>query len=202
MLVVRKMLFKKNNTEFWLVAGLGNPGLQYEKTRHNVGFMAADKIAEKYSVQLSKHKFDAVYGDFKIGENRILLAKPKTYMNNSGKAILALSTFYKVPKERIIIMHDDVSLDVGKLRIRRKGSHGGQNGMRDIIEVIGTDEIARIKIGVGQKPNPQYDLADWVLGKIPADDIPVLDKTLDNSVKAVAEIINRSIDSAMNKYSK
>lgn len=194
------MSFLKNKSDCWLIAGLGNPGLQYENTRHNAGFMAVDRLCGQYGVTLNKHKFDAIYGDFKIGESRIFLAKPQTYMNNSGRAVSALSQFYKIPPARIIVLFDDISLDVGKLRIRRKGSAGGHNGIKDIIELLGTDEIARIKIGVGERTNPDYDLADWVLGKIPAEQLPTLEKALENAAKAAAELITRGIDSAMNKY--
>lgn len=194
------MIFGKGKADFWLVVGLGNPGLQYEKTRHNAGFMAADRIAEKYGVQLNKRKFDAVYGDFKIGESRVLLMKPQTYMNNSGSAVSGLVNFYKIPTDRIIIMFDDISLDIGKIRMRRKGSHGGHNGIKDITELLGTDEIMRIKIGVGERPSHDYDLKDWVLAKIPSEQFSEFDKALDKAAAAAAEIITRGIDSAMNKY--
>lgn len=184
----------------WLIAGLGNPGLQYEKTRHNAGFMATDRLAQKHGAQFNKHKFDAVYTDFKIGNNRILLVKPQTYMNNSGSAVTALLNFYKIPTDRLIVMFDDITLDIGKLRLRRKGSHGGHNGIKDIIELTGTDEIMRIKIGVGERENRDYDLKDWVLGKIPADQVTELDKALDRAALAAEEIISHGIDSAMNKY--
>lgn len=194
------MFFKKKDADIWLIAGLGNPGFQYEKTRHNAGFMAADKIAEKYGVQFTKRKFDSVYGEFMLGKTRVLLLKPQTYMNNSGSAISAAAKFYKIPTDRIIIMFDDISLDVGKLRMRRKGSHGGHNGIKDIIELMGTDEIMRIKIGVGERTNRDYDLKDWVLGKIPAEVLPDFEKALDRAADAAAEIIQNGIDSAMNKY--
>lgn len=194
------MFFKKKDAGIWLIAGLGNPGFQYEKTRHNAGFMAADKIAEKYGVQFTKRKFDSIYGEFTLGKTKVLLLKPQTYMNNSGSAISAAAKFYKIPTDRIIIMFDDISLDVGKLRMRRKGSHGGHNGIKDIIELMGTDEIMRIKIGVGERTNRDYDLKDWVLGKIPAEVLPEFEKALDRAADAAAEIIQNGIDSAMNKY--
>lgn len=194
------MIFEKNKSDMWLIAGLGNPGLQYEKTRHNAGFMAADRLAQKHGAQFNKHKFEAVYADFKIKDNRILLVKPQTYMNNSGSAVTALMNFYKIPADRLIVMFDDITLDVGKLRLRRKGSHGGHNGIKDIIELTGTDEIMRIKIGVGERENRDYDLKDWVLGKIPSEQMAELDKALDRAVLAAEEIITRGIDSAMNKY--
>lgn len=194
------MIFGKNKSDMWLIAGLGNPGLQYEKTRHNAGFMAADRLAQKHGAQFNKHRFDAVYADFKIGDNRILLAKPQTYMNNSGSSVTAIMNFYKIPADRLIVMFDDITLDVGKLRLRRKGSHGGHNGIKDIIELTGTDGIMRIKIGVGERENRNYDLKDWVLGKIPAEQLQELDKALDRAALAAEEIITRGIDSAMNKY--
>ena len=194
------MIFGKNKSDMWLIAGLGNPGLQYEKTRHNAGFMAADRLAEKHGAQFNKHKSEAVYADFKIGDNRILLVKPQTYMNNSGRAVSALLNFYKIPTDRLIVMFDDITLDIGKLRLRRKGSHGGHNGIKDIIELTGTDEIMRIKIGVGERENRDYDLKDWVLGKIPTEQMTDFNKALDRAALAAEEIIIRGIDSAMNKY--
>ncbi len=195
------MFFKAKSTYDWLVVGLGNPGLQYENTRHNAGFMAVDKICDDNSANLSKLKFDAQCGEFKIKDSRIMIIKPQTYMNNSGKAVSKIASFYKIPTERIIIIQDDVSLDVGKLRIRRKGSDGGQKGVRDIIELLGTDEIMRIKIGVGSKPHPDYDMANWVLGKIPREQREDFEKVIEKASKAVKEIIVSGIDSAMNKFS-
>lgn len=195
------MIFKKPTYDF-LVVGLGNPGLQYEKTRHNVGFMSADLLMKKAGGEFTKHKMDSHYGECEIGKKRILVMKPQTFMNNSGTAVSAVSKFYKIPEDKIIIISDDISLDVGKIRIRRKGSHGGHNGLKDIFQLMGTDNIMRVKIGVGAKPHPDYDLADWVLGKFPREDEENLNTALENSVKAIEEIIKRGIDSAMNKYSK
>ena len=195
------MIFKKPTYDF-LVVGLGNPGLQYEKTRHNVGFMSADLLMKKEGGEFTKHKMDSHYGECEIGKKRILVMKPQTYMNNSGTAVSAVSKFYKIPLDKIIIISDDISLDVGKIRIRRKGSHGGHNGLKDIFQLLGTDNIMRIKIGVGAKPHPDYDLADWVLGKFPKEDEENLNTALENSVRAIEEIIKRGIDSAMNKFSK
>ena len=194
------MIFGKNKSDMWLIAGLGNPGLQYEKTRHNAGFMAADRLAEKHGAQFNKHKSEAVYADFKIGDNRILLVKPQTYMNNSGRAVSALLNFYKIPTDRLIVMFDDITLDIGKLRLRRKGSHGGHNGIKDIIELTGTDDIMRIKIGVGERENRDYDLKDWVLGKIPTEQMTDFNNSLNRAALSAEEIITRGIDSAMNKY--
>ena len=197
------MLFKKRASGFeYLIVGLGNPGMQYEKTRHNAGFMAADLLAEKYNCTLSRNKFDAVYGDTDIGGHRVIIAKPQTYMNLSGKAVVALSQFYKIPLRNIVVMFDDISLDVGKIRIRRKGSAGGHNGIKDIIELTGTEDIMRIKIGVGAKAHPDSDLKDHVLGRIPDEQLKDFETALKNAVSAVGEIITRGVDSAMNKYSK
>lgn len=193
------MIFKKSNYD-WMIVGLGNPGLQYETTRHNVGFMAAELLFKEYASGAAKHKFEAEYCECKIGNNKVLVVKPQTYMNNSGRAVTAISSFYKIPHDKMIIVSDDVSLDVGKLRIRRKGSHGGHNGLRDIFELLGTDDIIRIKVGVGKKPHPQYDLADWVLSKFPKEESENLEIALKNTVLAIKEIMSRSVDSAMNKY--
>ena len=194
------MIFKSKSSYDWLVVGLGNPGLQYENTRHNAGFFVADELAKTYNFEFNKNKFEALCGEFKIKDLRILVIKPQTYMNNSGRAVQKISAFYKIPTNRIIVMHDDISLDVGKIRMRRKGSDGGQKGMRDIIELLGTDEVMRIKIGVGKKPHPEYDLVNWVLGKFPKEQIEDLNKAVSNSAAAVKEIVLNGIDSAMNKY--
>ncbi len=194
------MIFKSKPTYDWLVVGLGNPGLQYENTRHNAGFLAADRIAEDNGFSFNKNKYNALLGECRIGQNRILVIKPQTYMNNSGAAVSAVCSFYKIPYDRVIVMHDDISLDVGKLRMRRKGSDGGQRGMRDIIELSGTENIMRIKIGVGAKPHPDYNLADWVLSKFSKEEQEKLAVSLKNSSAAVKEIVLRGIDSAMNKF--
>ena len=194
------MIFKSNSNYDWLIVGLGNPGLQYENTRHNAGFIAVDKLAEEFNFSINKNKFEALSGEFNLGDNRILVIKPQTYMNNSGSAVSKTAAFYKIPADRIIVIQDDISLDIGKLRIRRKGSDGGQKGVRDIIELMGTDNIMRIKIGVGAKPHPDYDLAKWVLSKFPNDSKEDLDNAVKKTVLAIKEIVLRGIDSAMNKY--
>lgn len=193
------MIFKKSTYD-WLIVGLGNPGAEYEKTRHNAGFMAVDLLADKEDFKFTKRKFNGVCGEFKLKDKRILVLKPETFMNNSGTAVAAAKNFYKIPLENIIILCDDMMLDVGKIRIRRKGSHGGHNGIRDIIQHLGTEEFARIKIGVGKKPRPDYDVISWVLGKFPQELSEDLEKSIERSVKAIKEIISRGIDSAMNKY--
>lgn len=195
-----KMLFSKKSAYDWLIVGLGNPGLQYENTRHNVGFMAVDLFMQTQNGDFNKNKMKAVLGECTLKNNRILVVKPQTYMNNSGDAVSQIVRFYKIPLNRIIVVCDDINLDIGKIRIKRNGSDGGQKGMRDIIELLGNNEIMRIKIGVGKKPHPQYDLADWVLSKFPKEAQPELDSALEKTVKALAEIISTSIDSAMNKF--
>ncbi len=195
------MIFKgKERLERWLVVGLGNPGIQYENTRHNAGFAAADRFAERNGAQFNKNKHSALFGECNVGGKRVIIAKPQTYMNLSGKAVSELCSFYKIPSDRVIVMFDDISLDVGRLRVRCKGSHGGHNGMKDIIELMGTEDIPRVKIGVGAKPNPEYDLKDWVLGKFPTEQRADFADAAERAAKAAEEIINRGPDSAMNKY--
>lgn len=194
------MIFNRKPTFDWLVVGLGNPGLQYENTRHNIGFAVMDALLEKCGATLNKNKFEALFGEGEINKNRVLLAKPQTYMNLSGKAVSAICNFYKIPYNRVIVMFDDISLPVGKIRVRPKGTHGGHNGIKDIIELAGTNEICRIKIGVGQKPNPEYDLKDWVLGHFSKEDAEALNLAKEKAVKAVYEIITRGVESAMNRY--
>lgn len=196
------MLFSKKSTYDWFVVGLGNPGLQYENTRHNAGFLCVDHFMKTQNSDFNKNKMQAVFGECKVGQNRVLVAKPQTYMNDSGTAVQSIANFYKIPKDRIIVICDDINLDIGTIRIRRKGSDGGQKGMRDIIELLGSDEIARIKVGVGKKPHPEYDLVDWVLSKFPKESESDLDSAIEKTSKALVEIMNRGIDSAMNKYSK
>lgn len=185
-----------------LLVGLGNPGLEYENTRHNIGFRAMDAFCEKHSVKCDKLKYRSYTGEYRSDSKRVLLLKPLTYMNNSGEAVAEVCRFYKIPAERILVMFDDISLEPGIIRIRRKGSAGGHNGLKDIIAHLGSDEFMRIKIGVGAKPTPDYDLKDWVLGKFPADAADDVDNALKNTVKAVDECLAHGIDSAMNKYSK
>ncbi len=197
------MLFGKSKSSFdYLIVGLGNPGLQYEKSRHNAGFMAIDILADRNDCEFNKQKFDAIYGQCEIGGKRCLLAKPQTFMNLSGKAVVGLSGFFKIPLENIIVMFDDISIDVGKIRLRRNGSAGGHNGIKDIIELTGSENIPRIKIGVGKKPRPDYDLKDWVLGKIPDEQWENFEKALLNSAKAAETIVKNGMDTAMNRFSR
>ena len=193
------MFLKKSNYD-WLIAGLGNPGAKYENTRHNVGFMAADLFMNENKGSFNKTKMQGIFGECKIKDSRILVLKPQTFMNNSGISLSQVAKFYKIPNDKIIVIFDDISLDIGKIRIRRKGSHGGHNGMRSIVDYLRTDDITRIKIGVGNKPHPDYDLADWVLSNFPKDQSDNLHKALETTCKAITEIVTKGIDSAMNKY--
>ncbi len=194
------MIFQKKSNYDWLIVGLGNPDDKYKNTRHNVGFMAVDLLMNQNGGVFNKNKMQGIFGECKINGNRILAVKPQTYMNNSGICVSQIAKFYKIPLDKIIIIFDDISLDVGKLRIRRKGSHGGHNGMRSIVDHLNSSDITRIKLGVGAKPHPDYDLADWVLSNFPKDQNENLQKSLEDTVKALKEIITKGIDSAMNKY--
>lgn len=185
----------------WIIAGLGNPGMTYANTRHNAGFMGLDQLAKMNNIDVKTMKFKADTGDGSIGGERCLLMKPTTFMNLSGEAISQAAAFYKIPPERIVIMYDDITLPPGKLRIRRKGSAGGHNGMKSIIALLGTDEFPRVRIGVGAKPNPDYDLADWVLSKFTDDDMKALTPALENAAKAAELIVQGKTDEAMNKFS-
>lgn len=184
----------------YLIVGLGNPDRKYENTRHNCGWLAIDYLAEKWGVRVNKIKFKSFVGECIVGGKKALLLKPTTYMNNSGQAVTEAMAFYKIPPERVIVIFDDVSLDVGKMRIRQKGSDGGQKGMRSIIYLSGSDLFPRIKIGIGAKPNPDWDLADWVLSRFTDDERKTLEKMFENAGDAVALIIGGSIDRAMNLY--
>lgn len=197
------MFFGSRKKTFeYLIAGLGNPGMQYENTRHNAGFLSVDALCKDLGVSLTKHKFNAIFGDTEISGKRVIIAKPQTYMNNSGTAVSEICRFYKIPADRIIVIFDDISLPVGNIRIRRKGSAGGHNGIKDIIELLGTEDIMRIKVGVGERTDRDYDLKDWVLGKMPKEQAEDFDRAFKSAAAAVKEIIARGIDSAMNKYSK
>ena len=184
-----------------IIAGLGNPGAKYKKTRHNIGFLAIDYIAEKLSVKIDRAKFSALISDVTFGSHRVILMKPETFMNSSGDAIGAAADFYKIPPERVIIIHDEINFDPGIIRIRRQGSAGGHNGLKSIIAHVG-EGFPRIKVGVGKKPSPDYDLVDFVLGNIPRDDADKIKARFEDIKSAVELILDGKIDEAMNKYSK
>lgn len=184
----------------YIIAGLGNPGVQYENTRHNAGYMTVDTLAKKNNFEIKKLKFKSLTADTTIAGKRCLVMKPTTYMNNSGEAIVEAMNFYKIPIENVIICYDDISLDPGKLRIRRKGSDGGHNGIKSIIYLTGSQDFPRIKIGVGAKPHKDYDLAAWVLGNFPAEDIPKMHDSTDKACEAVELIVKGQTDKAMNQF--
>ncbi|MEE1228421.1 MAG: aminoacyl-tRNA hydrolase [Lachnospiraceae bacterium] len=184
-----------------IIAGLGNPTDQYKGTRHNVGFMAIDRIAEENHIAINQHKFKAMVGLGFIGGERVLLVKPLTYMNLSGESIRPAVDFYKVDMEDILVIYDDISLDPGMVRIRKKGSAGGHNGMKSIIKHLGGDTFPRIRVGIGGERHPGMDLADYVLGHFSKEEQELLDTALDNVTKAAELIVQGDIAEAMNKYS-
>lgn len=183
-----------------LIVGLGNPGDKYYNTRHNAGFLMMDYIAERSGIRVDRAKYKALVGDGDLGGRRVLLMKPQTFMNNSGEAVRDAAGFYKIPAENIIVVSDDISLDVGRLRIRRKGSDGGHNGLKSIIYLLNSDNFARIKVGVGKKPHPDYDLAAWVLSRFKNDEVDNLKKAAENSCDAIKLMVEGKTDMAMNKF--
>ena len=184
----------------YIIVGLGNPGTEYENTRHNIGFMTIDTLCEKYKVSCKKLKFKSLTCDVMISGKRCLIMKPGTYMNKSGEAVTEAMSFYKIPPERTIIVFDDISLEPGKMRIRRKGSDGGHNGIKNIIYLSGADTFPRIKMGVGAKPHPDYNLADWVLGHFKKEDGEKLEQCFQNAVTALELMVDGKTDQAMNKF--
>lgn len=194
--------FKRETHETYdfLFAGLGNPGIKYEQTRHNAGFMALDYIADNRKAKIRKVKFKGMVGDCEIGGRRILLLKPGTFMNLSGQSVTEAMQFYKFKPERVLLFFDDVSLPPGKIRIRRKGSDGGHNGVKNIIYLSGVDTFPRIKIGVGAKPHPDYELADWVLSRFTNDEFKSLELALKHAAQAAELIVQDDIDEAMSRF--
>ena len=191
---------KKSGGVDWLLVCLGNPGDQYENTRHNVGFMVADELAERSHVPVQRLKFRALTNTVTVGDQKVLLMKPVTYMNLSGEAVHEAAAFYKIPPEHILVISDEVALAPGKLRVRRSGSAGGHNGLKNIIAHLGTDQFPRIRLGVGQKPHPDYDLADWVLGRPQGEDKKAIDAAVKRAADAAECLIREGVDKAMNQY--
>lgn len=181
----------------YLIVGLGNPGQQYKNTVHNTGFDAIDLISKTYNIEVNRIKFKGIYGEGFIKNKKVILLKPTTYMNCSGESIIEVVNFYKIPLEDVIVIYDDISLPIGKMRIRSKGSAGGHNGIKSIIACLGTEEFSRIKIGVGQ---PQHSLVSYVLSKLPKEEREKQEKIFDKCVQAVETIIESNITDAMNKY--
>ena len=193
------MIFKSSGCD-WMIVGLGNPGKEYEFTRHNVGFRATDLLAGLLKTKIDRLKFKALTRLVTVDGKKVLLVQPQTYMNASGAAVGALASYYKVKPERILVIFDDISLPVGRLRIRKDGSAGGHNGIKSLIQSLGSDQFPRIKVGVGAKPHPDYDLADWVLSKFTSNEEKDLAPALENAAKAALLIMDQGIEKASSAY--
>ena len=193
-------MFRKKAPVSWLVVGLGNPGAKYENTRHNVGFMTADALAGRNGEPIRRVKYHALTSEAVIGGQSVLLMKPTTFMNLPGQAVSEAARFYKIPADHVLVISDDVDLPLGKLRIRKSGSAGGHNGLKNIIQLLGTDQFPRLKIGVGGKPHPDYNMADWVLGQFQGEDKKTIDAAVARAADAVECLLADGIDRAMNQY--
>ena len=199
---LKGMFFGKRSGEekdMYVIIGLGNPGREYAATKHNVGFMVIDKLAEKYNIDVSKFKHKALTGDGIINGKKVMLVKPQTYMNLSGESVREIMSFYKVPEENMIVIYDDTSLEIGMIRLREKGSAGGHNGIKSIISHMGTDVFNRVKVGIGEKP-AGWDLADYVLAKFSKDDEPGIEAGTDKAAQAVEIFISLGVKEAMNRF--
>ena len=196
------MFFKRSggNGIQWLVVGLGNPGAKYESTRHNMGFLVVDKLAQNEKLKFNKLRFKAWTATWEVGGEKVLLMKPQTYMNLSGEAVGQAARFYKIPADHVLVISDDISLPAGKLRIRAGGSAGGHNGLKNIIQHLGTDRFPRIKVGVGSPQQAEHDIADWVTGKPMGEDQKVIIEALDKAVAAIPVLIGQGVDRAMNRF--
>ena len=197
---MRITMFHKYEQEAWLIVGLGNPGSKYEKTRHNVGFRTIDLLAKELNCKVDKGKFQGLYGQCSYAGCKLFLLKPQTYMNLSGRSVLQLSAYFNVPPARIIVMFDDISLPAGRLRIRADGSAGGHNGIKSIISEVGSQSFPRVKIGVGAKPHPEMDLADWVLSTFSAQEEKALKNALEWAGEAALAVIDYGVPEAANRY--
>lgn len=182
----------------YLIVGLGNPEEEYSKTRHNMGFEVINELSKKYNIKVNKNKFNALYGTGTIGKEKVILVKPQTYMNLSGNSVKEFVDFYKISKEEILVIYDDMDIGTGKIKIRKKGSAGGHNGMKSIISMLGTEEFTRIRIGIG-RPEHNGDDINYVIGSIPEEEIPKLEEGVEKAKEAVIEILKNGVDSAMNK---
>ena len=194
------MLFKRSGGISWLVVFLGNPGTKYEMTRHNAGFMAGDAMAKAQGAAINRSRFKALTGTCDIGGETVMLMKPQTFMNLSGEAVAQAVSFYKLAPDHVIVVSDEVALPIGKLRIRTKGSAGGHNGLKNIIALLGTDQVPRIRIGVGAAPHPDYDMADWVLSSFKGKDAEDILAAAARAAEAVECYITKGADRAMNLY--
>ena len=193
-------MFKKTTGENWLIVGLGNPGREYEKTRHNAGFRALDLLADQMGVKVDKLKYQGLYTQVNYNGGKVFLLKPQTYMNLSGRSVLQLSAYFNIPPQRIIVMFDDISLEPGRLRVRANGSAGGHNGIKSIIQEVGSQEFPRVKIGVGAKPHPNFELADWVLSTFSSQEEKALAVSLENAAKAALCIIDHGVPETANRF--
>lgn len=193
-------IFKSSGGVSWLIVCLGNPGKQYENTRHNIGFMTADELERREGVKVNKLKYRALTGEMKLGGERVLVMKPQTYMNLSGEAVKLAGAFYKIPPERVIVISDDVSLPLGKLRIRANGSAGGHNGLKNIIAHLGTDAFPRIKVGVGAPSHPEHEMVDWVIGNFTPAEKKVVAEAVGRAADAIACLIEKGVSEAQNKF--
>lgn len=195
------MFFKRDSGGYtWLVVGLGNPGIKYESTRHNMGFLALDKLADQQGFRFNKLRFKAWTATAVLGGERVLVMKPQTYMNLSGEAVGEAARFYKIPPERVLVISDDVALPVGKLRIRGQGSAGGHNGLKNIIQHLGSDAFPRIKVGVGMPDHPDYDMVEWVIGRPGAAEQEPLMDALDRAVAAIPVVIRDGVTAAQGRF--
>ena len=184
----------------WLIVGLGNPGDKYAATRHNVGFLTVERLAQQEKLDIKKIKFKSLICDMVLEGKRCMLMKPSTFMNNSGEAVGECARFYNIAPEHIIVIYDDINFDPGIMRIRKQGSDGGHNGMKSIIYHLNSNAFPRIRIGIGAKPHPDYDLADWVLSKFSEQEVKALEPAIDNACDAIRLIVGGKIDEAMNRY--
>ena len=196
------MFFKRSGGSGiqWLVVGLGNPGAKYESTRHNMGVLVVDKLAQNEKLKFNKLRFKAWTATWEVGGEKVLLMKPQTYMNLSGEAVGQAARFYKIPADHVLVISDDIALPAGKLRIRAGGSAGGHNGLKNIIQHLGTDRFPRIKVGVGSPQQAEHDIADWVTGKPMGEDQKVIIEALDKAVAAIPVLIEQGVDRAMNRF--
>lgn len=193
-------MLNKSSNESWLIVGLGNPGTEYQRTRHNCGFRALDILAEQLGCKVDRLKFQGLYTQVNYGGRKLFLLKPQTYMNLSGRSVLQLSAYFGIPPQRIIVMFDDISLEPGRLRVRAEGSAGGHNGIKSIIQELGSQAFPRVKIGVGAKPNPDFDLADWVLSTFSASEEKALAVSLKNAAEAALTIVDHGVPEAANRF--
>ena len=193
-------MFKKSSGENWLIVGLGNPGREYEKTRHNAGFRALDILADQLGAKVDKLKYQGLYTQVNYNGSKVFLLKPQTYMNLSGRSVLQLSAYFNIPPQRIIVLFDDISLEPGRLRVRANGSAGGHNGIKSIIQEVGSQEFPRVKIGVGAKPHPDFELADWVLSAFSSLEEKALAVSLENAAKAALCIIDHGVPETANRF--